>query len=358
MANEWYYAKDGQQQGPVSAKELKRLADAGQLGAGDLVWKEGMPDWKPAADVKGLVAAAAPPAGEAVVTQPASSTPRRGRSRHRSPIGQVLLIIAGVLLIGQMCVPWWSMVIKDTDDSSTGSGSNNGAKRRAAVSPNGPLLAFQNRGRFSRSGTTSRSRSSGDAMMIRMIAHGSNREFESVIESLEKALSSGAIPDSKKDSVQKALKFFKIAKKDRKWWNEHLKSGDKTLEDRMKDVIDDDIAVFRIWGWNEGAGIMGLVFGVVVMVGSIIFISIPPLRNWSWIVSILAAIFGIIILIFALIWIFSAPGQDASPEFRQGIIVGPYLLLAGGVMFLLVGIFDMIAGLSFLSRLRRLKAQA
>lgn len=51
---EWHYAKDGQQFGPISAAELKRLASTGELTATDLVWKDGMADWKKAASIKGL----------------------------------------------------------------------------------------------------------------------------------------------------------------------------------------------------------------------------------------------------------------------------------------------------------------
>lgn len=52
--DEWHYAKDGQQCGPISAADLKRLASTGELAANDLVWREGMPDWKKAASIKGL----------------------------------------------------------------------------------------------------------------------------------------------------------------------------------------------------------------------------------------------------------------------------------------------------------------
>jgi hypothetical protein len=54
MADEWHYATDGNQHGPVSASELKQLAVSGTLGPSDLVWKEGMGEWKPASRVKGL----------------------------------------------------------------------------------------------------------------------------------------------------------------------------------------------------------------------------------------------------------------------------------------------------------------
>jgi len=60
-AVEWFYAKDNKQLGPVSAAELKQLADAGTLRPDDLVWREGMDDWQPARKIKGLFEEAAPP---------------------------------------------------------------------------------------------------------------------------------------------------------------------------------------------------------------------------------------------------------------------------------------------------------
>jgi len=56
VPTEWYYSSAGQQLGPVSPKELKELATSGQLAPTDLVWREGMPEWKPASSVKGLLA--------------------------------------------------------------------------------------------------------------------------------------------------------------------------------------------------------------------------------------------------------------------------------------------------------------
>ncbi len=68
MAGEWFLARSGQQTlGPITAQQLKQMADEGQVRAGDLVWKPGMPKWAPAAQIKGLltgpgdVAGASPP---------------------------------------------------------------------------------------------------------------------------------------------------------------------------------------------------------------------------------------------------------------------------------------------------------
>ncbi|MBA2708145.1 MAG: DUF4339 domain-containing protein, partial [Gemmatimonadaceae bacterium] len=63
MATQWYYARNGQQQEPVSFEELQRLASNGQLAAGDLVWSEGMSNWSPASGVANLMPAADAGAG-------------------------------------------------------------------------------------------------------------------------------------------------------------------------------------------------------------------------------------------------------------------------------------------------------
>ena len=66
MASEgWYYSKNDEKIGPISSAELKKIASEGQLLPTDLVWREGMEDWKPASNIKGLftqpVASSGPP---------------------------------------------------------------------------------------------------------------------------------------------------------------------------------------------------------------------------------------------------------------------------------------------------------
>ncbi len=50
----WYYAQSGQQQGPISDEQIKRMVQDGSLGKEDLVWREGMASWQPAGEVPGL----------------------------------------------------------------------------------------------------------------------------------------------------------------------------------------------------------------------------------------------------------------------------------------------------------------
>lgn len=52
---EWYYAKGGQQNGPVSFEKLRDLAASGLLDPSkDLVWNATMKDWVPAGQVEGI----------------------------------------------------------------------------------------------------------------------------------------------------------------------------------------------------------------------------------------------------------------------------------------------------------------
>ncbi len=44
-AGQWYYARDGQQSGPVSESDLRDFVASGRLGPSDLVWKPGMGSW-------------------------------------------------------------------------------------------------------------------------------------------------------------------------------------------------------------------------------------------------------------------------------------------------------------------------
>ncbi len=56
MSQDWYYAVNGRQSGPVAETLLKQLVGSGQIGAHDLVWREGMQEWQPVSSVPGLLA--------------------------------------------------------------------------------------------------------------------------------------------------------------------------------------------------------------------------------------------------------------------------------------------------------------
>lgn len=47
-AGSWHYALRGRRYGPVSAREVQRLIDRGEIRPRDLVWRPGLRDWQPA----------------------------------------------------------------------------------------------------------------------------------------------------------------------------------------------------------------------------------------------------------------------------------------------------------------------
>ncbi len=70
----WFFAKDGKRLGPLTSRELKAAADRGELLPSDWVWKEGVPNWVPARNVRGLFSqtpsASVPPMPPLAATPP------------------------------------------------------------------------------------------------------------------------------------------------------------------------------------------------------------------------------------------------------------------------------------------------
>lgn len=74
--NEWYYAKNGTQHGPVTLETLRGLASSGGLSGEDLVWNQTMKDWLPATQVAGVIPTQAiDPANPYAVSQTAFVPP-------------------------------------------------------------------------------------------------------------------------------------------------------------------------------------------------------------------------------------------------------------------------------------------
>ena len=89
MAAEWRYSKDGQQHGPVSASDLMNLVESGDLLPTDLIWTEGMAEWKQAGKSKGLF----PPTSESATKSPRvpSDPPKKSTPRTDELLEAILL---------------------------------------------------------------------------------------------------------------------------------------------------------------------------------------------------------------------------------------------------------------------------
>lgn len=76
----WFYAAGAEQRGPVDEAALDRLIAAGEIGPDTLVWRAGMPDWRPlrearAGAIVGQAAAQAAQAPAAAVRPPPAIDP-------------------------------------------------------------------------------------------------------------------------------------------------------------------------------------------------------------------------------------------------------------------------------------------
>jgi hypothetical protein len=115
MAAVWYYLKNGQRLGPVTAGELKTLATSGDLLPDDQVWKEGMAGWEPARSVKGLFEAVRPgdpqlpfpppllsPPGAALETTPGPRSSRVLQAPKTTPGVSWLSVLTLLLALGAL----------------------------------------------------------------------------------------------------------------------------------------------------------------------------------------------------------------------------------------------------------------
>ncbi|MGQ0672301.1 MAG: DUF4339 domain-containing protein [Hyphomicrobium sp.] len=100
---QWFIARDGQQHGPVTDVEMRKLAELGHLRPQDLVWRQGFPDWRPAlvvfpppppapapapiaAPVQAAVAAPAPAPVQAPMPAPAAAMASPAAAHPTSPV--------------------------------------------------------------------------------------------------------------------------------------------------------------------------------------------------------------------------------------------------------------------------------
>jgi interferon-induced transmembrane protein/uncharacterized protein DUF4339 len=74
-SGEWYYAKNNQQQGPVTLQAIQEMVRGGQIQPGDLIWRQGMANWLAASQVPEVYAARADAAAPAPAYAPPGYAP-------------------------------------------------------------------------------------------------------------------------------------------------------------------------------------------------------------------------------------------------------------------------------------------
>lgn len=82
---EWFLARDGQQYGPIGDAELARLKGEGQILPTDLLWRDGLDEWQPAARLLGIENQ--PPAAPPERQQDTAQAQQRASSRQQAPHG-------------------------------------------------------------------------------------------------------------------------------------------------------------------------------------------------------------------------------------------------------------------------------
>lgn len=109
----WHFAnRSGQQQGPVTASDLRAAFERGELDASTLVWRDGFSQWQPLSQVSGelgIRGTAPPPLPRAMPASPAASTVPAAETRDplayvpppkkRMSRGVLAAILIGVVLV-------------------------------------------------------------------------------------------------------------------------------------------------------------------------------------------------------------------------------------------------------------------
>ena len=112
VSDQWYYRMGGQTRGPVSRQKLEKLAQAGEIDAQALVWREGFSEWVSLAVVSAASGAQAPPPPPPPPAcpppPPGASPPRSARRPPSDSTGWIVLGGVGlaVLLLAAGAIGW------------------------------------------------------------------------------------------------------------------------------------------------------------------------------------------------------------------------------------------------------------
>src|SRR4051812_44346187 len=110
----WFYASNGQQQGPYPEVQLRDLIARGTVRADTLVWSEGMAGWQKAGEIPGLMSGATRPPAMPQAGAPPMTGGYGGGGGVEGPLsidlpllpmlGRFLLLVVGYFLV--IPSPW------------------------------------------------------------------------------------------------------------------------------------------------------------------------------------------------------------------------------------------------------------
>ncbi len=119
----WFYAKNGSQQGPVETEALKAMLARGEISPNDLIWRDGMGDWTPAGRVAEIATAVASPASEQTPYTPPAAASYTAPTSYAAPAsyapGQlpppaglaIASMCCGIVSIVICCMPYFSVFL-------------------------------------------------------------------------------------------------------------------------------------------------------------------------------------------------------------------------------------------------------
>lgn len=110
----WYYAKNGSQEGPIPTEALRAKIDSGEVAPSDLAWREGQPDWLPVYQIPEF--SRQPVSSQAVDLEPSSpyggsSSPAPAPASYSSPSpyqapqvqGPAVVLSSGLAVAAMIC---------------------------------------------------------------------------------------------------------------------------------------------------------------------------------------------------------------------------------------------------------------
>ena len=281
----WHYSKGGKQAGPISMAALRQMAASGQLSPTDMVWTAGMASWATAATIKGLFAT--PATGATVPSVTASTLPG---------------------------VPAATL------------GDSNGPLGMPAACPAAPK---------SRPGLKAQL-----SLWTYLLFTGAGLMFIAFITpwwSFKEYREGdpGYSKSARLSEEGQRILHEEIARRQVQWYLDHFGPG----------IAITGFYEGTLWGWNTGPGLLGII--CCILVGALIVppLLVPSIARWVWIGAFLLAMLGFLVFLLSMIWFFRAPAVSMPGVVSQGVSVGLWFSMLGGLTVLIGGILAGLPGL-------------
>jgi hypothetical protein len=89
--DDWYIARDGQQAGPLTDREMQEFVRGGHLNSEDLIWRPGFDDWLRAGDISVFLQQISPPGEGGPEQSKRLGRPEQGGGPARNGVATVVL---------------------------------------------------------------------------------------------------------------------------------------------------------------------------------------------------------------------------------------------------------------------------